>query len=100
VVDDPASFKGSVALGYGEALLKGVQADSYSLQNGVLSLYSGQSVVDSVPLSVSTAPPSQNGPVNFGVCQTSDGVVIHADGSAGGSRAWVGGAALPVHPGG
>jgi hypothetical protein len=99
-VDDPADFKGSVALGYGEVVLKGVQADSYSLQNGVLSLYSGQSVVESVPLAVSTAPPGQNGPANFGVSQTGAGVVVHADGSAGGSRAWVGGASLPVHPGG
>ena len=100
VVDNPAGFSGSVTLGYGEVMLKGIQADSYSLRNGVLSLYSGQDVVDSIKLSVPAAPPGQNGPVSFGVSQTGAGVIIHADGNAGGSRAWVGGASLPVHPGG
>ena len=100
VVDNPAGFNGSVTLGYGEVMLKGIQADSYSLRNGVLSLYSGQDVVDSIKLSVAAAPPGQNGPVSFGVSQTGAGVIIHADGNAGGSRAWVGGASLPVHPGG
>ncbi|MBV9117840.1 MAG: hypothetical protein JOY63_10820, partial [Acetobacteraceae bacterium] len=100
VVDNPAGFSGSVTLGFGEVILKGIQADSYSLRNGVLSLYSGQDVVDSIKLSVPAAPPGQNGPISFGVSQTGAGVIIHADGNGGGSRAWVGGASLPVHPGG
>jgi hypothetical protein len=75
LVDDPAHFHADTTLGFGEISLAGLVADSYSIRNDMLLLYSGCRVVDRLDLTVS---PSLFA-TNFGVSQTDKGVVVHAD---------------------
>jgi hypothetical protein len=95
-VDDPHQFHAWVTLGFGELILKAVQADSYSFQNDMLTLYKGDHVTDRVRLGLSTA--AFNQPVDFGVSQTAAGVIVHANTSPWQpTHDWSSGTLLPVH---
>lgn len=87
VVDDPQSFRASVTLGWGEVLLGGLQADSYSIKQDMLLLYAGSKVIDRLDLTVSTDLLANN----FGVSQTAAGVIVHADANH------FAGTPLPIH---
>jgi hypothetical protein len=86
-VDDPASFHATNILGFGEIILEGMRATSYtfdslpgSMYPSVLSLYNGKDLIYTTHTSVQTV--NGSAPVNFGVSQTAAGVVIHADGTS------------------
>jgi len=90
-VDQPDAFHGLVNLNiFGELDLQGLaNADSYTFQNDMLSIYSGDTVLDTVRL---TAPPSPiPGNFDLAVYQTPTGVAV--------DRGAVppGGTLLPVH---
>jgi hypothetical protein len=87
-VDDPASFHAQVQQGFGETILEGIQATSYSLQNDLLSLFNGNTVVDTLRFAVQSAGGFQ--PHDFGVSQVGGAVVVHSDN-------FLGGTALGVH---
>ncbi len=83
-IDQPGAFKGAVALGvFGEVDLQGLaNADSYTFQNDMLSIYSGNTVLDTLRL---TTPPLPNGlpsgpNFDLAVFQTSAGVAIDRGG--------------------
>jgi hypothetical protein len=80
---EPTSYTGHVTLDFASLWLDGVNADSYSLGNNLLSLYSKGRVVDTVQLTTA-------GPDRLKVYQTSTGVQI--DNSNHGS-----GTLLPLH---
>ena len=90
VIDLPAAFKGAVQLGvFGEVDLAGLaNADSYSLTNDLLKIYSGCEVIDRLRLTT----PAPTGPTDYAVSvsKTATGIVIDR-GSVGG------GTSLPVH---
>jgi hypothetical protein len=92
-IDDPASFQAPVTLGFGEIILKGLTASSYSYANDMLSVFNGKSVVDTLKLAMQTSNPGGQLPTNFGVSQVGGSVIIHTDGSAYNE----GGALLPMH---
>lgn len=75
-VNHPAAFNGSVGLETdGELDLMGLSgADSYQLQNDILSIYSGAAVIDRVHL---TLPPPLSGSIlGITVRQTSAAVIV------------------------
>jgi hypothetical protein len=76
-VDDPSRYHASTVLGYGEIILEGMKATSYSLKNGLMSLFNGDRVIDAMKLSVNIA--TYYGANSFGVSQVGSGVVLHAD---------------------
>ena len=77
-IDDPKAFHGSIRMGFGSVLLEGLKADSYSLLNGILSLYNGKTVVDAVPLSLHDSTGSNTpGPLN--VVQLAGAIAINTD---------------------
>ncbi len=90
-VDDPAAYHASNVLAYGEIVLEGLKATSYSFKNDMLSIFHGKSVIDILKLSVQTV--GGNEPVNFGVSQVGGSVVVHADGVSYHD----GGNLLPLH---
>lgn len=96
-VDRPDTFQAGVSLGYGEVVLKGLAADSYSFRDDLLSLYANGGKVDSVALRLDGEPawsvPNASGATTFGVSQVGGDVVVHADGDWGG-RTWSGGTLL------
>jgi hypothetical protein len=79
-------------LGFGEIILEGLRATSYSYKNDILSIFDGRSVIDTLKLAVQTI--NGSAPVAFGVSQVGSSVVVHADGSSYHD----GGTLLPVHP--
>ena len=90
-VDQPGAFQGAVNLNiFGELDLQGLaNADSYTSQNDMLSIYSGGTVLDTVRL---TAPPAPfPGNFDLAVYQTPTGVAV--------DRGYVppGGTPLPIH---
>ena len=89
-IDDPSNFHASVSLGFGDITLQGLKADSCTFTNGMLSLFAGNSVVDTVALTMQTTGYT---PVGFGVSQTATGISIHGNGSAYTD----GGTLLPLH---
>lgn len=89
-VDDPHNFHAAISLGFGDIIMQGLKADSYTLKSGLLSLYSGKSVVDAVALTMQT---TNFTPVGFGVSQTATGISIHGNGAAYAD----GGTLLPLH---
>jgi hypothetical protein len=75
-IDAPSLYHAQTDLGFGEIILEGLKATSYSLKPDLLSLYKGNVLVDQVHLGfLGTAS-------NFGVSQVGGSVVIHADGSS------------------
>jgi hypothetical protein len=90
-VDNPATFHASVTLGFGEVILEGLKASSYSLKNDLLTLYHNGAVVDAMRMDLQTI--NGSAPVAFGVSQTASGVVVHADGASYHD----GGTLLPIH---
>ena len=74
------NYHAPTELGFGEIILEGLKATSYSLKNDLLSIFNGKSVVDTLNLSVETVGGSA--PSHFGVSQVGSSVVIHADGSS------------------
>lgn len=74
-VDDPGDYRASTTLGFGEVTLAGLTADSFSIKNDMLLLYSGSKVIERLDLTINT----QQGARNFGVSQTTAGVIVHAD---------------------
>jgi hypothetical protein len=90
-IDNPSIYHAATQLGFGEIILEGLKATSYSLKNDLLSIFSGKSVIDTMNLSVQ--PVGGSSPVRFGVSQVGGSVVIHADGSSYHD----GGRLLPVH---
>jgi hypothetical protein len=91
-VDNPAQYHASNVLGFGEIILEGLRATSYSYKNDILSIFDGRSVIDTLKLAVQTI--NGSAPVAFGVSQVGSSVVVHADGSSYHD----GGTLLPVHP--
>jgi hypothetical protein len=91
-VDNPAQYHASNVLGFGEIILEGLRATSYSYKNDILSIFDGRSVIDTLKLAVQTI--NGSAPVAFGVSQVASSVVVHADGSSYHD----GGTVLPVHP--
>ena len=79
-IDSPLNYHAATQLGYGEIILEGLKATSYSLKNDLLSIFNGKSVVDTMNLSVQTV--GVGNPTDFGVSQVGGSVVIHADGSS------------------
>lgn len=79
-VDNPQAFEASVKLGFGEVILKSLQADHYSFKNDLLSMYQGGQVVDTVPLRLipDNTTGGGGGAVNFGVSQIAGDIVLHA----------------------
>ena len=77
-VDQPKYFHASITLGFGELVLN-EQATSYTYQNNLLTLYSGNTAVDTLHLTLSKA--TFNGPQDFGVALVGSKVVVHADGT-------------------
>lgn len=92
-VDDPSNYHASTTLGFGEMILQGVTADSYTYQNDMLSLYNGSTVVDTLNLALQTSNNGLAAATNFGVSQVGGSVVLHADGASYQG----GGTLLPVH---
>ena len=90
-VDDPAQYHAATTLGFGEMLLKGLVATSYSLKNDLLTVFNCEKAIDHVRLTLGAV--GGYGPQDFGVSQTGSGVVIHADGASYGD----GGTLLPLH---
>ena len=90
-VDDPQHYHAATTLGFGEIVLKGLSATSYSLQNDMLTLFDGDTAIDHVRLTLGAV--NGFGPQDFGVSQTGAGVVVHADGASYKD----GGTLLPLH---
>ena len=90
-IDQPGEFKGSTSIGvFGEIDLAGLaNADSYSLKNDLLSIYSGCKVIDTLRLSA-LPPPSSLPDHAITVAQTATGIVIDRGYSGGGTL-------LPIH---
>jgi hypothetical protein len=87
-IDQPGQYHAQTDLGFGEIILEGLKATSYSLKPDLLSLYRGNVLVDQLKLAFMSTPVTlqhDNGsgaPSNFGVSQVGGSVVIHADGSS------------------
>jgi hypothetical protein len=79
-VDDPKDYHAANVLGFGEIILEGLKATSYSLKNDMLTLYQGNAAVYSTRLSMVPADQSSNAGRNFGVSQIAGAIDIHADG--------------------
>ncbi len=79
-VDQPDEFGGAIGLGvFGEVDLQGLaNADSYTYQNDMLSIYSGGCVIDTVRLT--TLPPPSGPSFDLAVFQTPTGVAIDRGG--------------------
>jgi hypothetical protein len=67
-------------LGFGEIILEGLKATSYSYKNDVLTLFKGRAVIDTLKLAVQAV--GSGSPVDFGVSQVGGSVVVHADGTS------------------
>ena len=88
-IDQPGLYHAQTDLGFGEIILEGLKATSYSLKPDLLSLYRGNVLIDQMKLAFLATPVTleQNdglsgAPRNFGVSQVGNSVVIHADGSS------------------
>jgi hypothetical protein len=85
-IDDPADFHATVMLGFAGLALEGIQADSYTYANNVLSLWSGAAVVDTLNL---TLTGQDNGLAGMeerpggilGVSQVAGGIAVDATGT-------------------
>jgi hypothetical protein len=90
-IDSPLNYHAPTELGFGEIILEGLKATSYSLNNDLLSIFNGKTIVDTMNLAVQSVGGSS--PVRFGVSQVGGSVVVHADGSSYHD----GGRLLPMH---
>lgn len=92
-IDQPAAFKGAVALdSFGEVDLVGLaNAESYQLKNDILSIYSGCNEIERLRLTL--PPPVSGTPLDLTVAQTATGILIDRGGYRGG------GTLLPTHDG-
>jgi hypothetical protein len=90
-IDNPSIYHAATQLGFGEIILEGLRATSYSLKNDLLSIFNGNHIIDTMSLTVE--PVGGSSPVRFGVSQVGGSVVIHADGSSYHD----GGRPLPMH---
>lgn len=92
-IDQPAAFKGAVALNsFGEVDLVGLaNADSYQLKNDILSIFSGCEVIERLRLTL--PPPASGTPPDLTVAQTATGILIDRGGYRGD------GTLLPTHDG-
>jgi hypothetical protein len=79
-VDNPSLYHASNVLGFGEIILEGLKATSYSYKNDVLTLFKGRAVIDTLKLAVQAV--GSGSPVDFGVSQVGGSVVVHADGTS------------------
>jgi hypothetical protein len=79
-IDSPTAYLAATKLGFGEIILEGLKATSYSLKGDLLSIINGKSVIDTMNLSVQSVGGSS--PVSFGVSQVGANVIIHAEGSS------------------
>lgn len=79
-IDSPLNYHAPTQLGFGEIILEGLKATSYSLKNDLLSIFNGNHIIDTMSLSVQSVGGSS--PVRFGVSEVNGSVVIHADGSS------------------
>lgn len=95
-VDDPKDFHASVTLSFGEVILEGLKASSYSFQNDMLTLYNGNKPAFHMRMTMDTTS-GENGPQDFGVSQVAGAVNVHADSTSYSTRDWASGTLLPVH---
>jgi hypothetical protein len=79
VVGDPTDFHASISMGFAIMTLQNLTADSYSLLNGVLSLYAGKAVVDTIRINLTPVIGNGTTPINlnFGVSQVGSSLVAH-----------------------
>lgn len=76
-IDAPHAFHAQVNLGFGEVILEGIRATSYSLKNDLLTLFSGGRVVDTLRFDVVSMGAIAPGPL--GVTQVGSAINIHTD---------------------
>jgi hypothetical protein len=79
-IDSPLNYHAATQLGFGEIILEGLKATSYSLKGDLLSIFNGKSIVGTMNLTLEKI--GSGSPTNFGVSQVGGSVVIHADGSS------------------
>ena len=79
-VDDPSNYQATTNLAFGELILKGITADSYTFNNDILTLSNGGKTVDTVNLALDTK--AVYGPQNFGVSQVGSDIIVHANGAS------------------
>ena len=95
LIDHPRTFHGAIALGmFGEVDLAGLhKAESYQLKDDILSIYRGNTVVESLRLTAPppTSPNYVDAPVT--VAQTADGISIDRGTMPAGATL------LPIHGG-
>lgn len=89
-IDDPHAYHAQTNLGFGEVILEGLKATSYSLKDDLLTLFKGHAVVDTMRLNV--AKIGGFAPSLFGISQVGSAIDIHSDG-----RLFSGGTALAHH---
>jgi hypothetical protein len=89
-IDDPSAYHAQTNLGYGEVILEGLKATSYSLKNDLLTLFKGHAVVDTMRLAVVHI--GALAPTSFGISQVGSAIDIHSDGGL-----FSGGTALAHH---
>jgi hypothetical protein len=93
-VDQPRDFHAPVTLGLGEVLLEGLKASSYAFDGGTLSLFRGNTIIDTLKLSLE-APLSTNVPgAGYFSVQSIGGAIVLTQGESP-----VTGGVLPLHAG-
>jgi hypothetical protein len=90
-VQSPSLYHAFTTMGFGQMQLDGLHGTSYSFGSGLLKVYNGNTVVDTLRLAVNN---TANGvPVTLVVAQTAGGIGIYTDGHAGSDGA----TALSLH---
>jgi len=80
-VDNPAAFDGTVNLDYAKTVLVGLQADSYSFKDDLLSVYFKGTVVDTLKLHSPSSFGGQD--LHLSVYATGTGVLVDNSGLGG-----------------
>jgi hypothetical protein len=90
-IQSPSLYHAMTDIGFGQIILDGLKATSYSLKNDLLTLFNGKSVVDTLRLDVNNSANAQ--PITFVVSKVAAGIGIFTDGHSGIEH----GTALAVH---
>ncbi len=90
-IQSPSLYHAMTDIGFGQIILDGLKATSYSLKNDLLTLFNGKSVVDTLRLDVNNSVNAQ--PITFVVSKIAAGIGIFTDGHSAIDH----GTALAVH---
>lgn len=90
-IQSPSLYHAMTDIGFGQIILDGLKATSYSLKNDLLTLFNGKSVVDTLRLDVNNSVNAQ--PITFVVSKIAAGIGIYTDGHSAIDH----GTALAVH---